>query len=266
MTVQFANNAFSTLAAGINDSVTTLAVASGHGARFPTITGSQYFYATLIDSSNNLEIIKVTAKSGTSDTFSTIVRNQESSGAKTFSTGDRIELRLTALGLNDIAAEVYSDSEFRVQDNGDATKQLAFECSGITGGQTRVVTAQDSNLTMAGTNITQSFSKAQRGTLVTLSSSSNATAVDFSLGNNYTLTLGENSALTNPSNETAGQAGSILIIQDGTGSRTLSYGSHYLFAGGTDPTLSTAGSSVDRLDYFIQAADKVHCVLTKALE
>ena len=117
----------------------------------------------------------------------------------------------------------------------------------------------------AKTDVAQSYTKAQRGTLVTLSSSSNATAVDFSLGNNYTLTLGENSALTNPSNETAGQAGSILIIQDGTGSRTLSYGTHYLFAGGTDPTLSTAGSSVDRLDYFIQAADKVHCVLTKAL-
>ena len=262
MTVQFANNAFSTLAAGINASVTSLAVASGEGARFPALSSGQYFYATLIDSSNNLEIIKCTARS--SDTL-TIVRNQESSGAKTFSSGDRIALRLTALGLNDIAAEVYSDSEFRVQDNGDATKQLAFECSGITGGQTRVVTAQDSKLTMAGTNITQSFSKAQRGTLVTLSSSSNATAVDFSLGNNYTLTLAENSALSNPSNETAGQAGSILIIQDGTGSRTLSYGSHYLFAGGTDPTLSTAGSSVDRLDYFIQAADKVHCVLTKAL-
>ena len=59
MTVQFKNNAFSTLAAGISDSATALTVASTHGARFPTITGSQYFYVTLIDSSNNLEIVKV---------------------------------------------------------------------------------------------------------------------------------------------------------------------------------------------------------------
>jgi len=124
-------------------------------------------------------------------------------------------------------------------------------------------TTDPSTESLAGT--VRSWTKAQRGALVTLSSSSNATAVDFSLSNNYSLTLAENSALTNPSNEVAGQCGSILIIQDGTGSRTLSYGTHYFFAGGTAPTLSTAANSVDRLDYFIQAADKVHCVLTKAL-
>ena len=265
MTVQFKNNAFSTLAAGINASVTALTVASGHGARFPTITGSQYFYATLIDSSNNLEIVKVTVKSGTSDTFSTIVRNQESSVAKIFSTGDRIELRLTAQGLNDIAAEVFLDNAFKIQDDGDITKQLAFQCSGITGGQTRTVTAPDSNLTMAGTNLAQSFTKQQTGALQTLTSSGGNTAWDMSAGNNYTLTLAENSALTNPSNELAGTSGSVLIIQDAGGTNTLSYGTHYLFAGGTDPTLSTAGNAVDRLDYFVQAADKVHCVLTAAL-
>ena len=146
MTVQFKNNAFSTLAAGISAVDTALTVVNPGGALFPTITGSQYFYATLIDASNNLEIIKVTVKSGTSDTFATIVRNQESSVAKVFSTGDRIELRLTAQGLNDIAAEVYLDSEFTLQDSDAITKQLKFDCGSVTGGQTRVVTAQDSNL------------------------------------------------------------------------------------------------------------------------
>jgi hypothetical protein len=41
-----------------------------------------------------------------------------------------------------------SDSSFRVQDNGDATKQLAFEVSGITTGTTRTITVPDSNTTL----------------------------------------------------------------------------------------------------------------------
>jgi len=262
MTVQFKNNAFSTLATSINDAVTTLAVASGHGARFPTITGSQYFYVTLIDSSNNLEIVKVTARS--SDTF-TVVRDQESSGNKAFSAGDRVELRLTAQGLNDIAAEVYLDNEFTLQDSDAITKQLRFDCGSVTGGQTRVVTAQDSNLIMAGTNVAQSFSKPQTGALNTLTPGTTV-AWDMSDGNNFTLTLEDNStALSNPTNEVAGTSGSLLLIQDGTGSRVISFGSHYFFAGGTDAVLSTAANAIDRLDYFVQAADKVHCVVTKAL-
>ena len=267
MTVQFANNAFSTLAAGINDSVTTLAVASGHGARFPTITGSQYFYATLIDSSNNLEIIKVTAKSGTSDTFSTIVRNQESSGAKTFSTGDRIELRLTALGLNDIAAEVYSDSEFRVQDNGDATKQLAFECSGITGGQTRVVTAQDSNLTMAGTNIAQTFTAAQRGTVTDIGSQASTVTVNLDTSNNHKVILSGNAAFASPTgldSDAIGQCGSIFIIQDAGGTNAPSFNAAYDFIGGTAPTMTSTGDAVDRLDYIVVSPTRLQCVVTLA--
>ena len=265
MTVQFANNAFSTLAAGINASVTSLAVASGEGARFPALSSGQYFYATLIDSSNNLEIIKCTARS--SDTL-TIVRNQESSGAKTFSSGDRIELRLTALGLNDIAAEVYSDSEFRVQDNGDATKQLAFECSGITGGQTRVVTAQDSNLTMAGTDIAQTFTGPQRGTVTAIGNSGATCTINLNTSNNHSVTL--NAATVTFASPTGldadakGQCGSIFISQDGSGSRAGSFNAVFDFPGGTAPTLSTAVNAVDRLDYVVVSATKIQCVVTLA--
>jgi len=264
MTVQFKNNAFSTLAAGINASVTALTVASGHGARFPTITGSQYFYATLIDSSNNLEIVKVTVKSGTSDTFSTIVRNQESSVAKIFSTGDRIELRLTAQGLNDIAAEVYLDDEFKIQDDGDITKQLAFQCSGITGGQTRTVTAQDSDLIMAGTNLAQTFTAAQRGTVTALTSATTVT-IDMAVSNNFSVTMAHNIAFANPSNDTtAGQSGSIFITQPGSGNNTASFGTDWEFPGGTAPTLSTAINAVDRIDYIIKSGTSIQAVATLA--
>jgi hypothetical protein len=96
--VKFANNAVSTLASGISNSATSITVASGQGALFPSLTGTEYFYATLIDASNNLEIVKCTARS--SDVL-TVTRAQESTSARAFATSDRIELRITAAGLQE---------------------------------------------------------------------------------------------------------------------------------------------------------------------
>ena len=98
MSVKFSNNGHSTLAASITTSDTSITVASGHGARFPSLSSGEYFYATLIDSSNNLEIVKCTARS--SDVL-TVTRAQESTTARAFAIGDRIELRVTAQGLVD---------------------------------------------------------------------------------------------------------------------------------------------------------------------
>ena len=81
---------------------------------------------------------------------------------------------------------------------------------------------------------------------------------------NFTVTLGGNRALANPSALTAGQSGSIFIIQDATGSRTLTYGSSYDFIGGTAPTLSTAANSIDRIDYIVRTTSNVHCVFTSS--
>ena len=61
MGVKFSNNGHSTLASSLTSSGTSITVASGHGSRFPSLSSGEYFYATLIDSSNNLEIVKVTA-------------------------------------------------------------------------------------------------------------------------------------------------------------------------------------------------------------
>jgi hypothetical protein len=58
--------------------------------------------------------------------------------------------------LTSTAATTFLDSVFRVQDNADATKQLAFECSGITTATTRTMTVPDEN----GTISTQDFATA----------------------------------------------------------------------------------------------------------
>lgn len=93
MTVKFANNAAGFLAANISGTDTSLSVAPGQGAIFPTIGAGEFFYVTLVDSSNSLEVVKVTAKSG--DVF-TIVRGQAGTTARAYVQNDKVELRVVA--------------------------------------------------------------------------------------------------------------------------------------------------------------------------
>jgi hypothetical protein len=87
-------------------------------------------------------------------------------------------------------------------------------------------------------------------------------SVDFNTGQNFAVQLGGNRTLDNPTNCVPGQTGSAFIIQDGTGSRTLSYGSSWKFPAGTAPTLSTAISAVDRIDYIAYTSTAVHAIAT----
>ena len=88
-------------------------------------------------------------------------------------------------------------------------------------------------------------------------------AVDLSLANNHTVTLGDNRTLGNPTNAEPGQTGSIFIVQDGTGGRTLTPAANWHFAkGGTHPTFSTAANAVDRIDYIVRTTTSIHCVAT----
>lgn len=88
--------------------------------------------------------------------------------------------------------------------------------------------------------------------------------VNASLGTTFRVTLGGNRTLANPTKLTDGQQLFFRIKQDGTGSRTLAYGSKYKFPGGS-ATLSTAASSVDVLACQYDATDDtLVCVLNKA--
>ena len=100
MAIKFTNNATSTLASGIASGDLSLTVASGQGALFPTLGGGDYFYCTLSNVVNTIEIVKVTARS--TDTF-TIVRAQDNTTASAFVTGDKVELRLVAAVLSNTA-------------------------------------------------------------------------------------------------------------------------------------------------------------------
>lgn len=97
MPALFSNTASAELASSISTSATAITVSAGQGAMFPTVPSGSFFYATFTDSSNNLEIVKVTARN--TDTL-TVVRAQEDTTARTYSAGDKVELRLTAAGMN----------------------------------------------------------------------------------------------------------------------------------------------------------------------
>ena len=83
--------------------------------------------------------------------------------------------------------------------------------------------------------------------------------------NHFSVTLAHNTTFANPSNDVAGQTGSIFITQDATGSRTASWGTDWEFAGGTAPTLTTTAAAVDRVDYVVRSATSIQAVATLAL-
>jgi len=59
------------------------------------------------------------------------------------------------------------------------------------------------------------------------------------------VTLAGNRTLAAPTNATTGQFISLLIIQDGTGSRTLTWNAIFEFASDTAPTLTTTANLGD---------------------
>jgi hypothetical protein len=126
----------------------------------------------------------------------------------------------------------------------------------INAGGTVAVTKVNGDANVAFLDVAQSFTKAQRSTPVALTSGATVTP-DFSLSNNFSMTMTISGTLANPTNIVAGQAGQIVVTQDATGSRTLTYGTDFKFAGGSPAVLSTAANSVDVLSYFANTGSTI---------
>jgi len=141
------------------------------------------------------------------------------------------------------------------------TTTLATSLTGVLKGTSGVVSVATAGTDYAGIDTAQTFTKGQRGEITVLTDGATITP-DFADSNNFSVTLGGNRTLANPTNTVAGQSGSIFITQDGTGSRTLAYGTNYDFAGGTAPTLSTTAGAIDRIDYVVRTATSIHAVFT----
>lgn len=73
--------------------------------------------------------------------------------------------------------------------------------------------------------------------------------IDGGMSNNMLVTLGGNRTLANPTNPKDGAYYNVWVKQDGTGSRTLGYGSKFVFPASTAPVLSTAAGALDILTF-----------------
>ncbi|WP_207483129.1 hypothetical protein [Arenibaculum pallidiluteum] len=138
---------------------------------------------------------------------------------------------------------------------------------GQVGSAGHFLTTDGSTATWASVNaaiepVSHTFTAAQRGKIAALADGATITP-DFADANFFTVTLGGNRTLANPTNLAQGQSGSIIIRQDATGSRTLAYGSHWKFPGASAPVLTTAASRVDRLDYLVVSGTEIHAALTR---
>ena len=129
MGVVFTNNAETTLAAAITStSATSISVTSS--STFPTVGAGEYFYATISDASN-LEIVKVTAVSGTTWT---VVRASDNTTARTFANGSPVQLRTTAALLTDIQENIAAKSANQTVYNATAASSATAYDVGINPG------------------------------------------------------------------------------------------------------------------------------------
>lgn len=100
------------------------------------------------------------------------------------------------------------------------------------------------------------FTTAAAATEENLTATGNLT-LDFDTYQNFVLTLTGNVTLDNPTTEKVGQSGFIVLIQDSTGGRTLSYGTDYKTAGAAGITLSATPSTTDVIPYIVIAEDQI---------
>jgi hypothetical protein len=98
MVLKITNNATTTIATALTSASTTISVTAGTGALFPTLGAGDYFQATLQDTNNNFELVRVTARI---DDTMTVVRGQGGTLAIPFAVNSRFELRVTADNLQD---------------------------------------------------------------------------------------------------------------------------------------------------------------------
>jgi hypothetical protein len=160
ITLASGNITFEGSTADGNEIILTAVDASGSDKTItlPNATGTVALLSTLSIASGS----GLTYNSGTGEFGTNAIPNSQlaNSSVTVGSTGIALGGSATTItGLSSItsSAVVTNDNGFRIRDNSDNTKQLAFECSGISGSTTRTLTAPDAN----GTIATQAYVQAQ---------------------------------------------------------------------------------------------------------
>jgi len=134
-----------------NEIILTAADASGSDKTItlPNATGTVALLNTLSVASGS----GLTYNSGTGEFSTNAIPNSKLANSSVTVGSTAIALggsSTTLTGLSSVTstAVVTDDSGFRIRDNSDNTKQLAFECSGISGSTTRTLTVPDTSDTL----------------------------------------------------------------------------------------------------------------------
>jgi len=130
MSILWTNNASSVLTGDITAGTLSISVTAGHGDRFPAVAAPHYFMATLVDTSGNREIVKVTARTSGSNTM-TIERAQEGTSARSFATGDIVELRITKNAMDHLSKAADINAQHYVCDASAADQGAATNSSSL---------------------------------------------------------------------------------------------------------------------------------------
>ena len=143
-----------------NDFETTISVTDPTADRtitFPDAAGTVVLLGSLsVAGGSGLTYNSGTGQFGTSSIPNSQLANSTVTVGSTAISLGSSATTITGLSSVTSSALVTDDNGFRVRDNSDNTKQLAFECSGISGSTTRTMTVPDSD----GTISTESFATA----------------------------------------------------------------------------------------------------------
>jgi len=182
--------------------------------------------------------------------------NKVGTGAPTFPYGVNVTGVATATTLS-LSGNATIGGNATVTGNitGNVTGNVTGNLSGnITGAASTAAVLGINTTSLNSTKFYVSGNSASE--VVTLTDGATITP-NFSTGNNFTVTLGGNRTLANPTNTTVGQSGVLYIVQDGTGSRTLGVGTHWHFPAGTAPTLTTTANAVDVFAFSVRSSTSV---------
>ena len=145
--IQIANGTISFEGSTANDFETGITVTDPTTDRtitFPDATGTVALLSTLsIASGSGLTYNSSTGEFSTNAIPNSKLANSSVTVGSTAIALGSSSTTLTGLASVTSTAVVTNDSGFRIRDNSDNTKQLAFECSGISGSTTRTLTAPD---------------------------------------------------------------------------------------------------------------------------
>ena len=244
ITLASGNITFEGSTADANEIILTATDASGSDKTItlPNATGTVALLSTLSIASGS----GLTYNSGTGEFSTNAIPNSQLANSSVTVGSTAIALgnsSTTLAGLTSVTsnAVVTNDDGFRIRDNSDNTKQLAFECSGISGSTTRTLTAPDAN----GTIATQAYVQAQitAEDLDITTDDGNSIAIDL---DSETLTLAGGTGIASTSTGNTATFAIDATVATLTGTQTLTNKS--LTAPVLTGSSSSAGSIIFKED------------------